>query len=302
MTIEEFFGTLQESITAEWRKHLQTNKYSEHMGLDEFYKEMPEKVDALIEAWQADNDIVKDYKNILDEGMDALEYLEKLKKLTKEGRELLGSSELESLTDDILSLIDSTIYKLKHLKESMPSLMDCLQEALGPNSLAQSFNEGLLDAEFDIKEADILIQLVHDFCAKITPSGGNRYGNVDAEWYDDEWVPKFNKALASMFKKCSTAKAKTNWDSTSFIVAAAPKIDKFWRGHYDFRICMPEKLESSTSIFGVSIHLCPDFRRDHDAKSSLSARGSAGLTVYPIPTELAIELCKVCQSEFPKRA
>ena len=92
MTIEEFFGTLQESITAEWRKHLQTNKYSAHEALDSFYKEMPEKVDALIEAWQADNDVVKDYKNILDEGMDALEYLEKLKKLTKEGREHLGSS------------------------------------------------------------------------------------------------------------------------------------------------------------------------------------------------------------------
>ena len=292
MTIEEFFGTLQESITAEWRKHLQTNKYSAHMALDGFYKEMPEKVDALIEAYQADNDVVKNYKNVLDEGMDALEYLEELKKLTKEGRELLKSSELESLTDDILGLIDSTIYKLKHLKESL-SLTDFLIEHI---------TEGILDTGFDIKDGDVLVQLVHDFCAKITPSGGNRYGNVDAEWYDDEWVPKFNKALAAAFKKCSTAKAKTNWDSTSFIIAAAPKIDKFWRGHYDFRICMPEKLEGSTSIFGVSIHLCPDFRRDHDAKSSLSARGSAGLTVYPIPTELAIELCKVCQSEFPKRA
>lgn len=137
MTIEEFFGTLQESITAEWRKHLQTDKYSAHMALDDFYKEMPEKVDALIEAYQADNDIIKDYKNVLDEGMDALEYLEALKKLTKEGRELLGSSELESLTDDILGLIDSTIYKLKHLKESMPSLTDYLHESIG-NSLTES--------------------------------------------------------------------------------------------------------------------------------------------------------------------
>lgn len=137
MTIEEFFGTLQESITAEWRKHLQTDKYSAHMALDDFYKEMPEKVDALIEAYQADNDVVKDYKNVLDEGMDALEYLEALKKLTKEGRELLGSSELESLTDDILGLIDSTIYKLKHLKESMTSLADYLHESIG-NSLTES--------------------------------------------------------------------------------------------------------------------------------------------------------------------
>lgn len=137
MTIAEFFGTLQESITAEWRKHLQTDKYSKHMALDDFYKDMPEKVDALIEAYQADNEVVKDYKNILKDDLNALEYLQELKKITKEGRELLKSSELESLTDDILSLIDSTIYKLKHLKESM-SLSDYLNESLGQNSLYAS--------------------------------------------------------------------------------------------------------------------------------------------------------------------
>ena len=130
MNIGEFFGTLQESITTEWRKHLQTGKYSDHMALDDFYKEMPEKVDALIEAWQADNDIVEDYSNVLDDDMNALEYMEALKKLTKEGRKLLGSSELESLCDDILTLIDSTIYKLKRLKESLMPLSAFLNEAL----------------------------------------------------------------------------------------------------------------------------------------------------------------------------
>lgn len=130
MTIGEFFGTLQESITTEWRKHLQTGKYSDHMALDDFYKEMPEKVDALIEAWQADNDVVEDYDNILSDDMDALQYMEALKKHTKEGRKLLGSSELESLCDDILTLIDSTIYKLKRLKESLYSLTSFLNEAL----------------------------------------------------------------------------------------------------------------------------------------------------------------------------
>lgn len=136
MTVEELFGTLQQSVTDEWRKHLQTGKYSKHMALDEFYKEMPEKIDALIEAYQADNDIVKDYKSILDaEDKDALEYLEELKKIVKEGRTLFeDDTELESLTDDILSQIDSTIYKLKHLKESKQTrlmhLMDFIKESL----------------------------------------------------------------------------------------------------------------------------------------------------------------------------
>lgn len=131
MEAKDFFGTLQDSITAEWRKHLQADNHDVHVILDEFYKEMPEKVDALIEAWQADNDVVKDYNNILNaDGKSALEFLEELKGFVKKGRtELLnGQSELESLCDDILALIDSTIYKLKHLtkegvKESLSSFL-----------------------------------------------------------------------------------------------------------------------------------------------------------------------------------
>ena len=50
MTIGEFFGTLQDSITKEWREHLKTDKYSNHMCLNDFYEEMPEKIDALYQS------------------------------------------------------------------------------------------------------------------------------------------------------------------------------------------------------------------------------------------------------------
>ena len=59
-TIEEFFGTLQQSVVEEWRKHLKTSKYSKHMALDEFYTEMPEKVDKLIEDYQGINGKVEE--------------------------------------------------------------------------------------------------------------------------------------------------------------------------------------------------------------------------------------------------
>lgn len=130
MTINELFGTLQQSVTDTWRKHLQTGKYSKHMALDEYYTEMPEKVDALIEAWQSENDVVEDYVNLLDaKEYDAIEYLTELKKIVAEGRSLLGSSELESLCDDCLSQISSTLYKLKHLKESL-DLVSFLKESV----------------------------------------------------------------------------------------------------------------------------------------------------------------------------
>ena len=133
-SIEELFGTLQQSIVAEWRKHLKTSKYSTHMALDEFYTEMPDKVDTLIEDYMGHTgEKVEDYVNVLKaEDLDALQYLKELHEVCTSGRELLGGvPELESDLDDILSLIDSTMYKVKELKESkMKDLKEFLNESL----------------------------------------------------------------------------------------------------------------------------------------------------------------------------
>ena len=131
MTIEEFFGTLQESVVMTWRKHLKTKKYSSHMALDEYYKDAPELIDGLIEAWQGTHDKVEDYVNLLEgkEFDTAVDYLTELRNITKEGRKLMDSSELESDVDSILSLIDGVIYKLKELKEGV-SLMDYIHEQM----------------------------------------------------------------------------------------------------------------------------------------------------------------------------
>lgn len=299
MTIGEFFGTLQDSITKEWREHLKTDKYSNHMCLNDFYEEMPEKVDALIEAWQADNDIVDDYKNVLDEDLDALQYMEALKQHTLDGRELMTSPELESLCDDILSLIDSTIYKLKHLKESFRSLSSFLNEAL---------NESLLDADFDIKDVDVILDMIHEYCGQLHPSGGtlnitmhHRFGNVNAEWYD-EWVMKFMKAVRTLFKHCSSTKAKKEWETSAFIIIKRGKIEKFYRGHDNVLVRMPQPLEQArlSYICGVDIASCPRFSVTPNAKSDLSTRGFAGVDIYPIPVELATEICRICDSEFPR--
>ena len=139
MEAGEFFGTLQDSITGEWRKHLQTDDYDVHLVLDEFYKEMPELVDALIEAWQSENDVIEDYTNTIDyKDKDPLEYLRELKKYTKQGRAELfeGETELGSLCDDVLAQIDSTIYKLKKLTkyrkdEGLTPLTRYIKESIG---------------------------------------------------------------------------------------------------------------------------------------------------------------------------
>lgn len=134
ITIEQLFGTLQQSVVATWRKHLRTAKYAKHIALNDFYEDMPEKVDALIEAWMGANGRkIKGFENILQSAnMNTLTYLKELKKVTRQGYELMGENEeLVSLLDDIMELINSTLYKVKELNESVSvNLSDYINEAL----------------------------------------------------------------------------------------------------------------------------------------------------------------------------
>lgn len=134
MTIEELFGTLQQSVVSAWRKHLRTAKYSKHMALNDFYEEMPDKVDALIEAWMGVNGRkIKSYDNILQsKNMNTLSYLKELRKVVKQGYALMNNeAELEAKLDDIVELIDSTLYKVKELSENkFMDLKDFINEAL----------------------------------------------------------------------------------------------------------------------------------------------------------------------------
>lgn len=117
ISIEEFCGTLMQSVVEMWKAHLMTDRYSAHMALDEYYKEMPEKIDSFIESFLSINGKINDYKNTLEFNSNAIEYITELKSLVVDGRDKYASTtELESAIDDILSLIDSTLYKLKELK------------------------------------------------------------------------------------------------------------------------------------------------------------------------------------------
>lgn len=120
MTIEQLFGTLQQSIVDIWRSHLKTDKYSEHMALDEYYKDMPELIDTLIENYMGRYGKVLSYENILNPETYSTpaEYLTALRSLVSETYETISASELKSDLDAILSQIDSTVYKLKELTEA----------------------------------------------------------------------------------------------------------------------------------------------------------------------------------------
>lgn len=169
MTIEELFGTLQMSVVATWRKHLRSAKYGKHEALDEFYKEMPEKVDALIEGWMgANGKKVGAFQNILSSSnMNTLKYLQELKRVCKEGYSLMGDNdELKGLMDDIVNQINSTLYKVKELSESsMMDLADFVNEALNEAKLESGYWHGD-DAWILDKKGDSLVVLVGGYSEK----------------------------------------------------------------------------------------------------------------------------------------
>ena len=139
MNIEEYFGTLLQSVTETHKKHLMTGKYSDHKALNEFYDEMPELVDALIEHYQGTHGKVENYRNAIEaEGKDAVKYLEELLEFTKAGQKEFfeDDSDLSSDVDAIRGQIASTLYQLKELHEGgsgfkrMRSLAEYIQESI----------------------------------------------------------------------------------------------------------------------------------------------------------------------------
>lgn len=189
MTIEELFGTLQMSVVATWRKHLRSAKYGKHMALDEFYKEMPEKVDDLIEAWMgAHGKKIGAFQNTLSSSnMNTLKYLNELKRVCKEGYSLLGDKdELKSLMDDIVNLINSTLYKVKELSESnIVNLKDFINESL--------VNE--------VKTEELLFMVDHGdpeiiFCINGDINKLEKMIEDDYDWYYGTWP--INTKLATV--------------------------------------------------------------------------------------------------------
>jgi hypothetical protein len=114
----EFFLTLLHAATNTHILHLQSKSFAEHTALGEFYTELPELIDNVIEAIQGLNQEIitypVDYYPPLDNGLDELL---SLKDYVEENRKSLPqNSEIQNEVDSIAKFIDSTIYKLKFLK------------------------------------------------------------------------------------------------------------------------------------------------------------------------------------------
>lgn len=114
----EFFKTLLDAVTAAHLLHLQSRSYAQHIALGEFYSELEDLADGLIEAYQGKYDIVTGYPMGPSlPNADPVAFMSQLSDYVRRTRAAVASdSELQNDIDSIQTLIDSTLYKLKNLR------------------------------------------------------------------------------------------------------------------------------------------------------------------------------------------
>ena len=113
----EFILTLLHSATNTHILHWQTKSFAEHNALGEFYTELPELIDALVEATQGvTGEIIQYPADYYPPAENGLTELKELREYFVENRDVMPKdSEIQNLLDSIGDRIDSTLYKLRFL-------------------------------------------------------------------------------------------------------------------------------------------------------------------------------------------
>lgn len=163
--IEEFFGTLLESVTVSHKDHLKTAKYSAHKALNEYYDAATDIVDGIIECYQGVYGKVNIEGNAIEPKGDSVKYFEDLREFTIESRSAFikkEDTEIWSEIDTFISLVDSTLYKLKELNENMNnSLYENMGELkslsvyLSEKACGKNCKEDEKDKEIPLNEEDV---------------------------------------------------------------------------------------------------------------------------------------------------
>jgi len=100
--------------------HLQTESYAEHIALQGYYEGIVPLMDGLVESYQGKYGIIKKYTsftiNNYESNKNTISYFKALLKNVESMSEDIEDSYLKNQIDTVTELINSTLYKLTHLK------------------------------------------------------------------------------------------------------------------------------------------------------------------------------------------
>ena len=116
----EMISILLHSQTQAHTYHLQSTSYAEHKALQTYYEGIDGLVDTIVEAYQGKYGIVKGYKtmsfNDYKGNESTIGYFQKLCDKVTELRDCCEDSWLQNEIDNVCTLLNQTLYKLKFLK------------------------------------------------------------------------------------------------------------------------------------------------------------------------------------------
>ena len=111
----EFATCLLHSVTSTHMLHLATRSFGEHKALEAFYNAIGDLVDSFVESYQGKYATRIEYVAGFDLPAKPTEYFTALREEVAALRVADGfpqDSELQNITDEIVSLINSTLYQL----------------------------------------------------------------------------------------------------------------------------------------------------------------------------------------------
>ena len=117
VTIGEFFLKLLHAVTNAHLLHLQTKSYAEHKALQGYYDKLPDAIDSLIEQYQGAYQKIIEYPNMYEPPKaDALQEITSIRDFIVANRAVVGDyTSLQNEVDALLSIVESTMYKLTFL-------------------------------------------------------------------------------------------------------------------------------------------------------------------------------------------
>jgi DNA-binding ferritin-like protein len=117
---QETISKLLHSRTQSHIYHFQSKSYAEHEAFDDYYNGIVDLIDEMVESYQGQYGIIKTYDNytlnVYKNSEQVISYFEGLAENVEDLRSVTDGNFLQGKLDDVLELINSTIYKLKNLK------------------------------------------------------------------------------------------------------------------------------------------------------------------------------------------
>lgn len=117
----QFVSTLMASRTQAHIFHLQTPSFAAHKALNEYYENIVDIIDGLVESYQGKYGIITGYVNVTIQEYQSCDgikmYFTTLCALIEKSRSMIcQDSYVQNQIDEIVAEINSLLYKLKYLK------------------------------------------------------------------------------------------------------------------------------------------------------------------------------------------